>query len=151
MNCPDCDRPVQGRACTCGWVQPMQLEQGRTYRGIPFCSWMTAGRLCNMLANDGTHCNWHQEWGRICEHAPERADRPVSEYQALQSWLELFRPGGAYGHNPGQWWAPIAELVDALHGLAAAPVRTDKRKYEMEREHREMFTFEKQMKQPAAE
>lgn len=114
----------------------------RTSHGMKLCAWATAGKLCNMIANgDQTRCNWHNEWKTILEGGTDK-----SEYQALDEWLELFRPGGHYGHNPGQWWAPIRELVDALHGLGPTPRRTEQQRRIRDGEHRAAMDAQRKAK-----
>jgi hypothetical protein len=87
-----------------------------------------------MMAGDGSRCHWHQEWARVME--PRGL---IDEYAAFDAWLQQFRPGGPYGHSPGQWWATTDALFAAIHGLGPNPIMNDSIRMELDLRHCEAY------------
>ncbi|WP_447979051.1 hypothetical protein [Candidatus Nitrospira bockiana] len=114
--CPDCKSHLQDLdRCACGWMRELAGD-GRRGR----CDWRSHGRACTMLANSSRSplCSWHYHWSTIAQD-----DR--HERVEFATWLKKFRPGGDYGHNPGQWWADEDLLWECVNGLTMPPKRTE--------------------------
>lgn len=134
MKCPSCDKRVTGHRCSCGWVDVTIADRVR-----PTCSWTIESRTCGMLATASGFCLWHRHWLRLIDDgAPGRTD-----HEEFADWWEQFQPYGAYGLNPGQWWAAIDVLWAALRGMGMSAILTKEIERELFLRQSEVHRYER--------
>ncbi len=134
MRCPACDKRIEGKRCSCGWIHPSITPSSAAHRT---CSWAMESRRCAMLATADGLCGWHRYWVRLIDHGAPGRD----EQEEFADWWEQFQPTGPYGESPGQWWAAIESLWPALHGHAHGPSITEGMQRELYLRRTEVLRF----------
>lgn len=128
MKCPLCKYDLDEGATQhplCGWAKPVERPApSRERTGWRLCAWHH--NRCNMFGSCGTGggqwlCGWHHYFARALSNGLPAG---LTDLQLFEEWLAQFRPDGAYGMNPGQWWAHAAILWDAVNGTGENPVKT---------------------------
>lgn len=114
MDCPACDKPFVGEACSCGWrslAAPATAgAPKRTSRPWKYCEWTTAHGTCGAPTGTVSPGREHGPFAapRLCAWHRDRellslASLKMSERQAFDDWLTRFPAGTSYQPFPGIW------------------------------------------------